>query len=130
MTVCDCVQRQLLVVLVTNMSQNNKNNNEGIVVAEFTNEEGSIIRVGIRKGIVSKTISPYRHVNKFVTDKDIETIYIGAKDAFEKGMKSKSAACRKFCGNFMEFEDFKKFMIYKYKLVGIEHRDIKELRLL
>ena len=34
-----------------------QNNNEGIVIAEFTNEEGSIIRVGIRKGIISKTIS-------------------------------------------------------------------------
>jgi len=106
------------------MSQNNKNDNEGIVIAEFTNEEGSIIRVGIRKGIISKTISSHRYVDKFVTDKDIESMYIRAKDAFEKGMKSKSAIYRKFCGNFMEFEDFKKFMIYKYKLAGIEYRQI------
>jgi hypothetical protein len=111
-----------------NVSQNN--NDEGIAIAEFTNEEGSIIRVRIRKGIISKTISSCRHVDKFVTDKDIENIYIKTKDAFEKRMKSKSATYRKFCGNFMEFEDFKELMIYKYKLVGIEYRDIKELRLM
>jgi len=104
------------------MSQNNKSNNEGKVVAEFTNEEGSIVRVGIRKGIISMTISPYRYIDKFVTDEDIENIYIRAKDAFEKRMKSKSATYRKFCGQFMEFEDFKELMIYKYKLAGIEYR--------
>lgn len=99
------------------------NKSEGRVIAEFVNEEGYIVRVGIRKGIISKTISSYRYVNKLVTDKDIEIIYIEAKNAFEKKMKDKSATYRKFCGSFMEFEDFKKFMIYKYKLIGIEYKD-------
>lgn len=103
-----------------------RDDNIGTIITEFTNEEGSIIRVGIRKGIISKTISPYRYINKFVTDVDIENIYIKAKDAFEKRMKSKSATYRKFCGNFMEYEDFKEFMIYRYKLAGIEYRDTKE----
>ena len=106
------------------------NNDEGVVIASFTDKEGYIIRVGIRKGIISKTISPYRYINKFVTDEDIEKIYNKTKDAFEKRMKSKSATYRKFCGNFMEFEDFKEFMIYKYKLAGIEYRDFKEQHLM
>lgn len=106
--------------LKRNMSQKD-DNDEGIVMAEFTDEDGSIIRVGIRKGIISKTISSYRYVNKFVTDKDIEHIYNRTKDTFEKRMKSRSAACRKFCGNFMEFKDFKELMIYRYKLSGIDY---------
>ncbi len=117
------IDRNICLEKIANMSQND-NNNEGIVIAEFTNDEGSIIRVGIHKCIISKTISSYRYVNKFVTDKDIEKIYIKTKDTFEKRMKSKSAKCRRFYGNFMEFEDFKEFMIYKYKLAGIEYRQI------
>lgn len=110
------------------MSQKSKGgNDEGRVVTEFTDEEGSIIRVGMCIGIVTETRSSYKYVNKFVTDKDIENIYIKAKDAFEKMMKDKSATYRKFCGSFMEFEDFKKFMIYKYKLIGIEYKDNKLL---
>ncbi len=103
---------------------------KGIVLTEFSDREGYIIRVGIRKGIFSKTISSFKYVNKFITDKDIENIYIKTKDAFEKKIKCKSVTSRKFFGNFMEFEDFKKFMIYKYKLMGIEYKDYKDYKLL
>jgi len=60
-------------------------------------------------------------------NKDIENIFIKAKDGFEKRMRLKSVRYRKSCGNFMEFEDFKKFMIYKFKLIGIEFKDNKLL---
>lgn len=110
------------------MSQKSENSSdEGRVVAEFTNEEGYIIRVGMYRGIITETRSSCKYVNKFVTDKDIENMYIKTKDGFEKSMKHRSVAYRKLCGSFMEFEDFKKFMIYKYKLIGIEYKDNKLL---
>jgi ABC-type proline/glycine betaine transport system ATPase subunit len=110
------------------MSQEGKSiNDEGRVVAEFTDKEGFIIRVGMSRGIITETRSSCRYANKFVTDVDIENVYIKAKNAFKKRMKDKSTAYRKFVGNFMEFEDFRKFMIYKYRLIGIEYKDNKLL---
>jgi hypothetical protein len=70
------------------MSHKSKDgNDEGRVVAEFTDKEGYIIRVGIHRGIITETRSPCKYVNKFVACKDIENIYIKIKDEFEKKMK-------------------------------------------
>ncbi len=97
-------------------------------IKEFTDKNGVIHRFGKHKDVLTVTTTPYKYINKIVTNKDLENMYNNIKVSKELSCKkSKSEAYKKLVCTIIPFEDFKELMIHKYKLHGIKYEDTKKL---